>query len=179
MARWIRSDWKIVAGILFFALLGYNAVLGHRRFERCILCRVVHIRHDPLGFHWETFQNACSQWFQSFTGQPHEHLWDRSVDPYSEQNLFGATIGIGSNISNRPAQLLTPEQQIEVYQHIGDVKESTDLFIELRNCVLKDHQNGSMIAGRLKSWAEDDKFKTPWPEWRVQMAKDLIERPRG
>ncbi len=168
----------IVVGLL--ALLSPGAEWGHRRFKRCILCRVVHIEHDYCGFTWaEDQERSCTDWYRRNVAASHDHLWVGCVTPWSTQNLFGQNIGCAGNVDNRPAELLTPDQQIEVYEHIGNIAEATQLFVELRDHVLARHRKGRGIAMYLQMWAEVDGFKTPWPEWKRKMDGDIEEWLKG
>lgn len=175
MFRLKRTEWAailvIVAGLL--SLLP-GGEWGHRRFKQCILCRVLHIEHHYCGFAWEEdHENACTEWYRKNVATSHEHLWVGRSTPYSSQNLLGQNIGCASNLDYRPAELLTPEQQVEVYEHIGNIAEAKQLFSVLRDHVLARRENGKWIASYLKSWAEEDDFKTPWPEWQQKMNEDI------
>ena len=177
MSRLKRTEWvTIVAIIILLLALLPGGEWGHRRFKRCILCRVVHIEHHYCGFTWEEDrENACTEWFRRNVAASHEHLWVGCSTPYSLQNLFGQNIGCASNLDYRPAELLTPEQQLAVYEHIGNVNDSTQVFVEIRDCVLKRHPKGHCLASYLRDWVELDRFKTPWPEWSQKMDREIEE----
>ena len=178
MFRLKRIEWiailVIVAGAL--ALWWPWGEWGHRRFKQCILCRVIHIEHDYCGFTWEEDREyTCTEWYRRNVAASHDHLWVGCVTVFSVQNLFGQNFGWGSNVQNHPAEWLTSEQQIEVYEHIGNIAESTQLFVELRDHVLARHPKGRCIAMYLELWAEKDRFKTPWPEWKRKMDSEIEE----
>ena len=167
----------ILALLVFVVLISLSSgAWGDRRFQRCILCRVVHVRHRYAGFGWESeLENPCSTWYRDHVAARHEHFWVGCSTPISIQNGFGQNIGAGSNDDNVPAELLTPEEQISVYQHISDVKAATSLFLELGAQQRAHRPEALAIATSLKEWAETDQFQTPWPEWRQKMETFTIQ----
>lgn len=169
----IKAVIMALAVPVFLMVLSSGA-WGERRFQRCVLCRVVHIQHRYAGFGWESErENACSTWYRDDVAERHEHFWVGCSTPISMQNGFGQNIGAGSNDDNHPAQLLTPEEQISVYQHIGDVKAATNLFLELGVHQRAHRREALAIASSLKQWVEEDQFQTPWREWRRKIDADV------
>ena len=146
---------------------------GERRFQQCVLCRVVHVQHRYAGLGWESDrENTCSTWYRENVAK-HEHFWVGCSTPLSIQNGFGQNIGAGSNDDNVPAELLTPEEQISVCEHIGEVNEAASLFLELGAHQRAHHREALAIARSLKQWVEVDHFQTPWPKWRQKMDADV------
>ena len=177
MFRLKRTEWAVILVIVVVLLaLLPGGEWGHRRFKRCILCRVVHVKHDYCGFSWEDErENICTEWYRQNVAASHDHLWVGCSTPYSTQNLFGQNIGCASNLDYRPAEALTSEQQVGVYEHIGNLAEARQLFVDLHDHVIARNVKGKWIASYLLMWAEEDGFKTPWPEWKQRMNHDIEE----
>lgn len=176
-----RIKWVLTIGIVIFvlALLSVNEC-GHRNFRRCVLCRLIHVKHYYCGFHWEEYrENSCSEWYRrngNFSASP-DHLWIRCGTSWTGQNLFGQDIGCGCSVSYGDTERLTPDEQKAVYEHIEDIAEATQLFVALRDDLITGkHSTAKWRTDSLSKWCEEDEFKTPWPEWKRKMDADIETR---
>ena len=151
----------IVAALLLLGGPSYS-----RRHNTCALCRFGGFDYSCLGIPWSDYhETECTKWYREHIEPVHEHMWV-SGSTEAQRNVFGTVISIADG-DRRALFRLTPSQQVEIYKHIFDPKESKRIFLFLgsdkgsgdqsqRRCIY-------VAAGTLREWAESG-FTATWTE---------------
>jgi hypothetical protein len=139
-------------------LLMVNAVVtvpvGGRLRYTCVLCRLERV--DTWRFGREASrieETVCSKWYREHVEAEHEHVWDRhTCSPHL--NVLGRPVGVSCHLRGHRIWLLRPEEQIGVYENLGDAEEAKALFLSLVDEEAIATHRDREIAWVLKEWVE-------------------------
>ncbi len=177
--RWLFltiTEWAVVAVVLVVVtamLAGTPA--WHRHRHTCVICRME--RTDltsPLGQTTSTFrETSCSKWYPAHVEATHDHLW--AANPTMQSvNAYGEVGGAGDN-EQRPGRAiwrLTPEEQVEIYEHFSQPLQAKRLFISLLSLKVMHGRGDMAILGELRAW-RDAGFDGDWdPNEEISSSKN-------
>ena len=71
-------------------------------------------------------------------------------------NFYGQTIGVGDNFDHpgRAVWVLTPDQQISIYEHFPNASDAKKLFVSLTDPAVMDKGADYSITYSLRDWLE-------------------------
>jgi hypothetical protein len=165
---------------ILVGLMSFGGETHRRQFRYCALCRIVRCDYKSVaGYGWSEFGiNECSEWYPKNIESTHEHVWQRSPSS-AGFNRNGKPIWVAD--SDRPGGLLllTPAEQVAIYEHITNAVEAKRLFVEMRSDAETENYDRHLVvrskAHILKDWSNSN-FKRSWGEIlaRLEETENLI-----
>lgn len=165
-----------VVGLIVVALViiltgGENC---RRQWHCCVICRSEKLDYkNVFGKRWTEFKDTeSSAWYSRNIEPEHEHVWQRSTS-MAGFDIFGNVAWVSD--SDRPAgiSMLTPEDQMQLYEHIPNLDEAKSLFREIRDGTESgDHSQYFRVkwsTSVLIVWIESS-FSQSWNEIKTQLA---------
>ena len=166
--RWsLHSIFLHVAIVLLLLAIGHLLLAsqaGYRYGHTCVICRLQ--RTDYVWQYWwptvTYHETTCSKWYPAHVEPDHEHVWARgSTTGYFD--FYGRIMAVGDNFDSmsRAIHLLTPDQQISIYQHFSDPDDAKAVFVSLIDPAIREDRTDLVIVRSLRAWIESG-FAGAW-----------------
>lgn len=164
----------VVVGVLFIGWAIVTGVEVSRLNHTCAICRQYRLDTTCFGMTRSTYSDTeCSRWYAAEVEPVHAHVWQSSTCCYSS-DLFGGARSVGCSPGRFTMMLLSPDTQLEVYQHFKDPLEAKKLFVSLADPKISEDRldgdfrdRGHLTVDALQQW-EAAGFPGTWDEWWTQ-----------
>lgn len=152
-------------GIVFITHLFLSGHAANRLHQTCAICRLNRVDYTSTitgRTRSRVAETSCSAWYREKSEDQHDHVWVRSPT-VGLVNFYGQTIGVSDNdeTPGRAIWLLSPNQQIEIYEHFDGRLEAKALFTALAHPEAWDDRADFSIVYSLRQWA-DSGFQRSW-----------------
>lgn len=156
----LRSDSRsiiLMAIVVLVAIIPFFAE-GYDDLWTCALCRTNRTDYVYVGHCWGTTcsESVCTQWYRDHIEAEHSHVWIHS-SASALKNLYGQRVGtIDRDPIGRMLWRLSPEDQIEIYRHVGSPEDGKRLIFALVEPDSRSGDKDVALFHSLNEWQDSE-----------------------